>query len=134
MSIFIDTGIFTGAANIRDKYHMRAKELLADILRGEYGSAYTSDFIFDEIVTLMLKRLKVKNFAVTLGEAILDSSTIEFVYVSLNDFANAWNLFKKMKKHLSFTDCTSLVLMERLNIKYIASFDSDFDGWAQRIK
>jgi predicted nucleic acid-binding protein len=38
-----------------------------------------------------------------------------------------------MDKPLSFTDCTSLALMEKSRITQIASFDSGFDGLAQRI-
>jgi predicted nucleic acid-binding protein len=34
---------------------------------------------------------------------------------------------------LSFTDCTSLALMEKHGIESIASFDSSFDGLVKRI-
>jgi len=132
MSIFIDTGIFSGAYNIRDRYHTRAKEILRKILEGHFGHAYTSDYIFDETLTLAF--LKTKNYDATirLGHGILESN-ISLLYVDDDDFIDAWNLFKRLKKGLSFTDCTSLVLIRRYRISRIASFDTDFDGLVERV-
>ncbi|MCD6515324.1 MAG: type II toxin-antitoxin system VapC family toxin [Candidatus Odinarchaeota archaeon] len=133
MAIFIDTGIFTGAYNIRDRYHQRAKSILIDIIEGKYGQAYTSDYIFDEAITLTLYKTKNIELAIKFGECILGSTIIELVHTSTVDFENAWSLFKKLRKQLSFTDCISLAIIKRLKIDYIASFDSDFDGLVERI-
>ncbi|MGQ4834205.1 MAG: type II toxin-antitoxin system VapC family toxin [Candidatus Asgardarchaeia archaeon] len=133
MSIFVDTGIFIGAYNTRDKYHNKAKRLLKDIIKGKYGQAYTSDYIFDETITFSLYKTKNFEIIIKLGESILSSSAIKLIHASPLDFELAWNLFKKLKRRLSFTDCMSLSIIQRLRIDYIASFDSDFDGLVTRV-
>ena len=51
MSVFIDTGVFVAARNMRDINHKRAVELLEKAIKGEYGEIFTSDYVFDEAVT-----------------------------------------------------------------------------------
>jgi predicted nucleic acid-binding protein len=104
------------------------------MLKGELGEIYTSDYILDEVVTLMLKRTKRLELAIEMGEYILKSPRIRKLRVTEEIFDDAWKKFKSLKgKLMSFTDCTSLVLMEKRGIEYIASFDSGFDGLARRI-
>lgn len=120
--------------NLDDVNHLRAKEILTSMLKGELGEIYTSDYILDEVVTLMLKRTKRLELAIEMGEYILKSPRIRKLRVTEEIFDDAWKKFKSLKgKLMSFTDCTSLVLMEKRGIEYIASFDSGFDGLARRI-
>ncbi len=56
MSIFLDTGIFVAFVNEKDRNHSRAVELVDDLRRGTYGIPYTSDYVFDEAVTVALAR------------------------------------------------------------------------------
>jgi len=54
--------------------------------------------------------------------------------VNTTAFKEAWKLFSRYaEKELSFTDCTSIALMNMKNIENIASFDTDFDGIVPRI-
>jgi len=104
------------------------------ILKGEFGAAYTSDYVIDEAVTTALTRTKRLELAIDIGEFILSSPRIIKLRVSEDAFNAAWELFKSLKERfLSFTDCTSLALMEKNGIKRIASFDSGFDGLVERI-
>jgi len=57
---------------------------------------------------------------------------LEIIFVDRVIFNKAWKYFQRYKE-LSFTDCTSLALIEEYEIDYIASFDSDFDGIVARI-
>ena len=36
-------------------------------------------------------------------------------------------------KGLSFTDCTTIALMRRMDVENLVSFDADFDGFTSRI-
>lgn len=56
MSIFADTGAFLAYRNKKDKYHETALKLFKDALKGKYGQIYTSDYIYDEALTLALIR------------------------------------------------------------------------------
>jgi predicted nucleic acid-binding protein len=134
LSIFIDTGVFIAARNTVDKNHSRGKELMARALAGEFGVVYTSDYVVDEAVTTALARTKRLELAIDIGEFILGSPRIVKLRVSEDVFKAAWNKFKSLgERLLSFTDCTSLALMEKHGIESIASFDSSFDGLVKRI-
>ena len=133
--IFIDTGIFVAYVNKRDTNHERATEILEDVMRGKYGRAYTSDYVFDEAVTFALLKTKDVRKALNVGRLILGDDLprfLEILFVDKVTFNKAWKYFQKYKK-LSFTDCTSIALIEEYEIDYIASFDSDFDGIVPRI-
>jgi len=134
MALFIDTGIFVAAVNIADKNCERAKELLEKALRGEFGIAYTSDYVIDETITATLARTKKLKLAIGVGEYVLSSPRIKKLRVSEEVFDAAWARFKSLKERpMSFTDCTSLALMEKSGIGRIASFDSGFDGLVSRL-
>jgi len=134
MGIFIDTNIFIALRNEDDLNHKRAKEIMKKILSGDFGIAYTSDYVFDEAVTVALIRTKNYFFAEDIGNYILSSRIIKMIYVDADIFITAWNLFKRLSnKKMSFTDCTNLAIVQRYSIEYIASFDSHFDGLVNRI-
>ncbi|MEX2701511.1 MAG: type II toxin-antitoxin system VapC family toxin [Candidatus Baldrarchaeota archaeon] len=139
MSVFIDTGIFVAFFNKRDENHKRAVELLKNALSGEFGILYTSDYIFDETVTFIIKKTGRKDLAQTVGNFILGElkgypKLFNLLYVDSEVFSYAWKLFNKYSdRRLSFTDCTSLALIKVADIPYIMSFNSDFDGIIERI-
>ena len=132
--MFIDTNIFVAARNKRDVNHRRAVLLLRKALRGGYGILYTSDYVFDEAVTVALIRTRRLEVAVDIGEFILSSKKLKILYVDEEVFRRAWNIFQAFpEKTLSFTDATSIALIEKYGIKYIMSFDKHFDGIVPRI-
>ena len=133
MSVFIDTGIFVAARNAADKDHRRGKELMKRAFDGEFGAVYTSDYVIDEAVTTALARTKRLGLAIDIGEFILRSPRIIKLRVSEDVFDAAWEKFKSLRKPMSFTDCTSLALVEKGGIGRIASFNSGFDGLVERI-
>ncbi len=133
MAVFVDTGVLVAARNADDDKHQIAKDLIRSALRRDYGPAYTSDYIIDEAVTLMLVRTKKPDLAIDVGEFALRSSRIAKLWVSRESFLQAWDKFRTVKnRSLSFTDCTSLVLMSQNGIDEIMSFDSHFDGLVSR--
>jgi len=135
MAAFIDTGVFVAFSNVKDRNHARAIELLRRAAGGEYGSVFTSDYVFDETVTLALMRTKDPAIALEVGEVILGNPSFsELLYVGDETFADAWALFKRYTgRVLSFTDCTILALMKMAKIESLISFDGGFDGIVERI-
>ncbi|MCD6485430.1 MAG: type II toxin-antitoxin system VapC family toxin [Candidatus Odinarchaeota archaeon] len=134
MSIFVDTNIFVALRNEDDIHHKRAKELMRKMLLGEFGTIYTSNFVFDEAVTVALVRTKNIELAEDIGRYILSTNRIKFVFIDETLFNDAWMLFKKLsKKRLSFTDCTNIAVIRSRSISWIASFDAHFDGLVNRI-
>ena len=134
MAVLIDTGIFVAARNRSDLHHSRAVELLKKALHGEYGTMYTSDFIFDEAVTVALVRTGNPEIAFDVGNFILSSRKLKMLYIDSIVLMDSWRTFMKYANQgLSFTDATSIALMKRYRIEYIMSFDSHFDGLVPRI-
>lgn len=135
MAVFLDTGFFLALKNKDDKHHATAREWMRRFLKNEFGKIYTSTFIFDEVTTLALVRLKNKNLALLLGNYISSSPRIFVVHFESGDFKPSWDLFQRyIEKRLSFTDCTILVHVDRLQCRLLATFDSHFKGLVPTIQ
>jgi len=133
MAVFIDTSVFVALRNADDELHIKSKELVRRALKGEFGRICTSDYVIDEAITTALARTKRHDLALDIGRYIIESPRITKLWVSEDSFSMAWEKFKAFAdRPMSFTDCTSLALMERNHIKEIMSFDTGFDGLVQR--
>ena len=133
MAVFIDTGIFVAARNRSDINHTRSKELMRQALTGQYGRIYTSDYIIDEAITAALARTHSLEISKNTGRFIIESTRIVKLHVAEREFSKAWRKFQDLNKPLSFTDVTTLTLMEEHGIEKVMSFDRDFDGLAKRV-
>jgi len=134
MAVFVDTGVIVALRNADDEYHERSKGLMRRALKGEFGRIYTSDHVINEAVTTALVRTRRHDLAVDVGKHIIESPRITKLQVTEDTFNTAWETFKTLKDHpMSFTDCASMVLIKKNNIKQIISFDSGFNGLIPRI-
>lgn len=123
--IFIDSNILVSYYNTKDQNHELAKNVIADIEQNKYGSAIISDYVFDEIITVTLTRIKDKEIVIKLGMHILRSE-IKILKVNKKIFQRSWQLFKESNLKMSFTDFTNLAFLEIFDIKYLATFDREF--------
>ena len=129
MGVFLDTSFIIALKNADDKNHNIAQNWMKRFLKNEFGEIYSSTYVFDELVTLALKRLHNGEFALNLGEYLLKSPRVKLSNLDQKDFQKSWEFFKKyIKKGLSFTDCTILTLSIRLNCNILATFDKHFNG------
>jgi len=96
-----------------------------------------SDYVFDETVTALFVRSKPRELASAAGRATLGSKNLRLVRIEppADDragggvvvFAAAWKFFaRRSDKRWSFTDCTSFVLMENLELRKALAFDRNF--------
>jgi len=123
--IFLDSSVLVSYEVDGDINHEKAVKLIREIAKGKFGEVFTSDYIFDETITVTFVKAKSLSKAITVGNYIKDST--EVLKVDESVFENAWELFKRQKgTKLSFTDCTTLNAMEERNISNIATFDEDF--------
>jgi len=135
MSVFIDTNIFVALRNADDINHEKAKKLMKKALTGKFGVIYTSEYIFDEAVTVALITTKNIKIAIDIGNYILSSPRIKLLFIDDETFKKAWKIFQKYKeKRLSFTDCTTTALIEKHKIDKLMSFDQHFNEIVQRIQ
>ena len=56
--IFIDSNIIISLYNIDDQNHELALKIIKDIENNKYGDAFISDYIFSEIMTVSLIKIK----------------------------------------------------------------------------
>lgn len=89
----------------------------------------TTNHVVDEVLTRCLYRRDLGlEVAIEAGEVLF---ALELVQVTADDERAAWDLFRTQPKPrpregLSFTDCTSFVVMRRLALKRAIAKDSDF--------
>lgn len=120
--LFVDTSAWYAYVNQRDPDH----EAVASLLRGFQGRLLTSNYIFDEIVTLCRVRLG-HGAAAKVGEILQDPAVTDLVRINASEERAAWQLFlERPDQGYSFTDCTSFVLLRRLGLRRAAALDDDF--------
>ena len=126
--IFLDTSLLVAYYNADDVNHADAREFVRD-MEGKRVGFLISDYIFDEILTVMLVRSGKKK-AIEVCNAILrdvGSGSIRLLYVDEEVFGRATAIFTRfVDKTWSFTDCTSYILMRNAGIAKCASFDRHF--------
>ena len=72
MAALVDTGLFLALYDAEDLHHQRSKELIKNALTGNLGRLYTSDYIIDEAITVLLVRTKQHKIAVELGKYLIN--------------------------------------------------------------
>ena len=120
--IFVDTSAFYAFINVKDPDHRKIEKFLSNFK----GGIYITNYIFDEIVTLVNARVGHEK-AVYVGNILQRSPQVEKVWVTPSDEKQAWELFVSRKdKSYSFTDCISFVVMKRLKIAKCLALDDYF--------
>lgn len=120
--LFVDTSAWCAYANRKDPDHSAVR----DIFRSFDGRITTSNFIFDETLSLCRYRLG-HSAAATIGSVLLDDGTVDLIRITPEDERAAWTFFCQRSDHrYSFTDCTSFALMRRLGIGAVLALDGNF--------
>lgn len=120
--LFVDTGAWYALTDKRDPDHQAAVRFL----QANTHPLVTTNFVFDETITLLRARLGWKT-AVEFGRKLKSSRMVTLAAVNGDDENRAWDLFLKFQdKDFSYTDCTSFAMMQRLNLDTAFSFDGHF--------
>ena len=138
MSVFLDSGLFYALQNERASRHEMAKAAFETVLGPEYGPLFTNDYVFDETVTLVRARTGSFEEAQTVANRILGRrdfpSAIDVLVTDRRDFERAVATFDRYDDHsLSFTDATTIALVEARDVDHVLAFDDDFDGIVDRL-
>ncbi len=133
MSVFADTGAFLAYRNKKDRYHEIALKIFRDALKGKYGQIYTSDYIYDEALTLALARTNNIDVALDIADVIL-SPRIKMVFVDAGLLERSTRTFRKYSgMNLSFSDAVSIEIMNELEIEKYFGFDAHFNGIVEQV-
>ena len=123
--IFADTTALASLLIPTDANHHRARTWIE---QNNQLQIITTDYIIDELYTLLLVRSKSKSWMIEAVTRFLSSKWIaELIFITREDFFQAEQVFLAYQdKGWSFTDCTCKIVIARLGIPQAFSFDEHF--------
>jgi len=124
-SIFVDTGWFKGLIDHKDDHRGDAVEILKDIVKDKIPLV-TTNFVVDETFTLVRDKCGVNRAKKLFDWMQKFGAQMTIERVRVEDERRVWEWFWFDWRELSYTDCTSFAVMERLGIKRAATFDKHF--------
>jgi predicted nucleic acid-binding protein len=129
VSIFVDTWGWAALGHRRDPHHERVEQVF-ERFHAESVPLVTSDYVLDELITLLYRREVVREatrFAETLFSAV-ERGELVVVRVTAERFQSAWLLRKRFrdKPRISFTDLTSMAIMKEQGIRQVLTDDDHF--------
>lgn len=120
--LFVDTSAWYAAWVSTEPQHQEVRAILAD----RAGDLVTTDYIVDELLTLLQAR-GLHRTALLAGAELWRESTAELCWLTATDVEAGWLVFQRSSdKRWSFTDCTSYAVMQRLGITEALSLDDHF--------
>ena len=120
--VFVDTSAWFAAVVPSDPNHSRA----ADWLAANSEGLLTTDYIIDEILTLLRARGE-RQRAKLLGKKFFEGTIAEVYFLTEEDIREPWNIFAQYDdKNWSFTDCCRKVVIDQMNIARALAFDHHF--------
>jgi uncharacterized protein len=123
--IFVDTGPLIARHVERDQFHESA---VAHWLEVEASGrrCFTSNFVLCEAITLLARRTTYE-FAAARAESLMASSVLAILRADETDERDALALVHKYAdQRVSFTDCISFILMDKLGIDSVFTYDHHF--------
>lgn len=130
MKLFIDTWAWL---SLRDKKESRHDEIndFYRKFRERRGMIYTSDYVLDETITMLFKRLPfdMAEASLTKINEAIEEGYLQVEWVAPERFEKAKGLRLKYhdKPKISFTDLTSMVVMKEIGINDILTEDEHFE-------
>jgi uncharacterized protein len=123
--LFVDTAGWLACANASDIAHARAC-MARDAALEQGALLVTTDYVIDETLTLIRKRINLKA-AEKWWLQIETSSRLRWEWIDIERTEKARALFFRHRdKDYSFTDCTSFVVMRELKINQAITTDHHF--------
>ena len=129
MKLFVDTGPLVARVYRPDAHHRASIDVFRRLSAGDlpYRLLYPSNFVVDEVLTRLL--YEGGHAGALQGLRLLrDSTVLRILHVTEEDEREADRVFSRFSdQRISYTDCTSKVLMDRHGIATAFSFDRDFE-------
>lgn len=115
--------------NRQERHHQQVSRIYQDI-RNTHGTIITTDYVLDEVYTLLFKRVPFETAQKAL-EAIseaIESGYVSVIWMTPERFEATQKLRRKFhdKPNISFTDLSSMVVMRELGISEILTGDAHF--------
>jgi predicted nucleic acid-binding protein len=123
--LFVDTSAWVALRDESDGNHSAALRAWKKI-KANRVPLYSSIAVWAETITLLRRRASHES-AVAFGQAFLTSPNLERIEEDAELTSDAWALFQERRELvLSFVDCLSFAIMNRLRLRQAFAFDADF--------
>ncbi|MBD2450696.1 PIN domain-containing protein [Nostoc sp. FACHB-152] len=123
--LFLDTSFIIALELVDEQYHQIATQYWQGLIKSS-PKLVISSYVFDEIVTFFNSRNR-HDKAVEVGNRLINSAIVDIVQVDEALFFEGWQYFQQHDdKSYSLTDCISFLVMNRLNIQLVLTFDKHF--------
>jgi len=120
--ILVDTGAWFALAVPTDPDHLAARQFIET----NREPLLTTDYIVDELLTLFRMRRQTQRATQWIAE-VLSPGGVDLLRITPADFERAKHIYcAYADKQWSFTDCTSLAVMERTASSKAFAFDEHF--------
>jgi len=127
--LFIDTWGWLTLHDKGERYHHQATQAYQQAI-AQNGQIYTSDYVLDETFTFFFRRLPAPRSEQSMKGLLSAFSTSNFHLIRIDEerFTQTIKLRSKFldKPLISFTDLTSIVVMQELDITTILTEDAHF--------
>jgi predicted nucleic acid-binding protein len=121
--LFIDSSAFIALEEADDVNHASARAFARDLTGTGFGEIITSSMVFLTLMDWFAEHAEKK---VELGEK-LRSGAVRLEWVDRETEEAAWRWLQRDRHHpFTLTDCTSFVIMDRLRIWDVFTFNSNF--------
>jgi predicted nucleic acid-binding protein len=128
--LFIDTWGWVVIHNKREPRHTEVNRFYHNF-RLEKGEVYTTDYVLDETITLLFRRLPfdLAKASLTLLNESFEKGYLNLEWISRERFEEAKQLRLRFvdKPMISFTDLTSMAIMKGLDIRLVLTGDEHFE-------
>ncbi len=127
--VLVDSSAWIALVRANDLYHSQAKSKF-NHLRQQRAKLFISEYIFLEIVTVLLLRVGPTE-ALSTGRLLRNSRIVQFLYIDPELVNKTWQVFQTQAmdphRQASFTDCSSVILIREHRLDHIFTFDRVFE-------
>jgi uncharacterized protein len=120
--VFVDTSAWFARYVPTDPHHESVKAWLD----ANTEPLLTTDYCVDETLTLLAARRHLRR-AIEAGRALFQADVARLHFLTPDQIRRAWIFFEQRADPAwSFTDCTSKVVIDELEVKTAVTLDSHF--------
>jgi predicted nucleic acid-binding protein len=127
--LFVDTWGWLTLHDKGERYHQQATQAYEQAI-AKSGQIYTTDYVLDETFTFFFRRLPASRAEQSMKKltAAFSASNFNLVRITEERFTQTEKLRSRFldKPLISFTDLTSMVVMQELDITTILTEDAHF--------
>lgn len=129
-SLFVDTWGWLALADASEEFHTEVSSYFRESVETG-GTIYTTDFVLDETITLLYSRLDAESARTMMDRLLVwrDMDVIDVILVNETVFQHTVALRRRYydKPDISFTDLSSMAVMDELGITDVLTGDAHFE-------